>query len=290
MISLKNLASTILFPIAFSIPAAHAALFIAAHPDDIALMMHKNAETDIADGYHTVLVLTTAGDAANGASGLAGNTMKIPYYRARLNSYENYVHFWQGLDPDVRPPVAQHTTDVILGKRIETVHMGNVVMYNLNLPDNGSLLPLATGKIGSVTSISPVNSYTLAQLKDVIREIIRINFPATPSVNLNTQDPDRAWNPGDHPDHLATGIIVDGAVRQSAAYSCVNLLFYRGYVIGGYAQTYTPEEITMQTATIGAMNAGLIANGNDSTWDDFHNNFIGKMDLRGIMGSSYCNF
>jgi LmbE family N-acetylglucosaminyl deacetylase len=200
------------------------------------------------------------------------------------------VHFWQGLDPDVRPPVAQHTTDVILGKRIETVHMGNVVMYNLNLPDNGSLLPLATGKIGSVTSISPVNSYTLAQLKDVIREIIRINFPATPSVNLNTQDPDRAWNPGDHPDHLATGIIVDGAVRQSAAYSCVNLLFYRGYVIGGYAQTYTPEEITMQTATIGAMNAGLIANGNDSTWDDFHNNFIGKMDLRGIMGSSYCNF
>jgi hypothetical protein len=70
----------------------------------------------------------------------------------------------------------------------------------------------------------------------------------------------------------------------------VNLLFYRGYVIGGYAQTYTPEEITMQTATIGAMNAGLIANGNDSTWDDFHNNFIGKMDLRGIMGSSYCNF
>jgi LmbE family N-acetylglucosaminyl deacetylase len=290
MISLKQLAGTIVFASAAFCSTSHAAVFIAAHPDDIALMMNKNAANDVANGYHTVFVLTTAGDAGNGALGQAGNTLKLPYYRARIRSYEAYVHFWQGLNPNVRAPVPRYTTDVILGKRIEAVHMGNVDMYHLNLPDNQTLLPLATGKSTTVTSLSPVNSYTLAELTEVIREIIRINFKGEPTINLNTQDPDTAWNPGDHPDHQATGLIANMAVRKSAAFQCVNLLFYRGYAVENYPQTYSPDEIVLHTATLGVLNSGLIANGNASTWDDFHNNFIGKMDFRGMMGAGYCAF
>lgn len=289
MISLKRSAAAFLALAAVLIAPARCALFIAAHPDDVPLMMHKNAATDVATGYPTVFVLTTAGDAANG-TGYANNTMRIPYYRARLRAFESIVHFWQGLNPDVPAPVPQRTTELIAGKAIETVHMGNVVMYHLNLPDDMSLQQLATGRLGMVTSLNPVNTYTLAELKEVIREIVRINNRAAAMVNLNTQDPDTRWNPGDHTDHVATGMIVNAAITESPQMRCVNLLFYRGYVIQNFAPTYTLEETRLHQATLGALNAALVANGNRSTWDAFHNNFVGRMDFRGVPGAGYCNF
>lgn len=272
-----------------SIGSANAALFIAAHPDDVAYLMNKNAQTDVKNNYPTVFVLLTAGDAQNG-TGLANNTKNLPYYRARLKAQEQYVRFWQGLNPDIVPPFPTYSTSFLRGKSVETVRMGNVVIYNLNLPDNGSLMQLNTGRILSVTSISPRNTYRLADVKAVIREIIRINNLATPVINLNTHDPDTGWNPGDHPDHVATGAIVNAALRESPAYTCVNRLFYKGYVIGGYAQTFSDEDLDIHVATIGVLNSALIENGNTSTWDPFHNNFFGKMDFRGIMGTGECNF
>jgi LmbE family N-acetylglucosaminyl deacetylase len=289
MISLKSVVTYCTVAITAAIGHANAALFITAHPDDVAYMMNRNAQVDVKSNYPTVFVCVTAGDASNG-SGLGGNTKNIPYYRARLRAYEYYVHFWQGLDSNTWAPNSLHTVQLIAGKSIETVKMGNVVMYFLNLPDNGTLIQLSAGAIPSVTSISPVNTYTLAQLKEVIREIIRINNRATAMVNLNTQDPDTDWNPGDHTDHVATGRIVDAAVTEVAAYRCVNRIFFRGYVIGAFRPTYTQEEIDVHTATIGALDAALLENGNKSTWDAFHNNFIGKIDGRGILGSGNCAF
>jgi LmbE family N-acetylglucosaminyl deacetylase len=289
MISLKRIVIVSIAVITATISQANAALFIAAHPDDVAYLMNKNAQSDVASNYPTVFVVLTAGDASNG-TGLGGNTKKIPYYRARLRANEFYVHFWQGLNPNIWAPVPQHSVDVVAGKYVEAVHMGNVVMYNLNLPDNGSLMQLWTGQIQSVASISPVNTYTLAQVKDVIREIIRINNPATAMINLNIPDPDTSWNPGDHPDHLATGAIVNAAVTEAAPYRCVNRLFYRGYVIGSYSQNYTPDELSTHAATIGALDSSLVDNGNKSTWDAFHNNFLGKIYFRGILGVGNCAF
>jgi LmbE family N-acetylglucosaminyl deacetylase len=268
---------------------ADAALFIAAHPDDIEYLMNRNAQIDVKSKYPTVLVLMTAGDALSGTEP-AGNTKNIPYYRARLNAHERAVRFWQGLDSEVAAPLPTYSTEVIEGKSIETVTMGNVVLYNLNLPDNGTLLQLSHGEIPSVISISPVNTYTLEQLKAVIRGIIRINNPETPIINLNTQDPDPDWSPEDHPDHRATGEIVSAAVTEVPEFNCINQIFYKGYAVGGYAPTYSPDELEIHVATIGALNAGLIDNGNKSTWDSFHNNFFGKIDYRVTMGSENCAF
>jgi LmbE family N-acetylglucosaminyl deacetylase len=268
---------------------ADAALFIAAHPDDIEYMMNRNAQIDVKSKYPTVFVLMTAGDASNGSQP-GGNTKDIPYYRARLNAHERAVRFWQGLDSEVAAPLPVYSTEVIEGKSIETVTMGNVVLYNLNLPDDGTLLQLSHGEVPSVISISPINTYTLPQLKAVIRGIIRINNPDTPMINLNTQDPDPDWSPGDHADHRATGEIVSAAVTEVPEFNCVNRIYYKGYVVGTFAPTYSPEELEIQVATIGALNAGLIDNGNKSTWDSFHNNFFGKMDYRGILGTENCAF
>jgi LmbE family N-acetylglucosaminyl deacetylase len=289
MISLKSVIINCLFTLMIGIGNAKAALFITAHPDDVAYLMNRNAQIDVRGNYPTVFVCVTAGDASNGA-GLGGNTRNTAYYRARLRAYEYYVHFWQGIDSGIWAPAAARGTQTIAGKSVETVKMGNVVMYFLNLPDNGSLIQLSAGTISSVTSISPVNIYTLPQLKDVIREIIRINNRSTPTINLNTQDPDTDWNPGDHTDHVATGRIVDAAVTESAPFRCVNRLFYRGYVISAFRPVYSQDEIDVHTATIGALDAALVDNGNRSTWDAFHNGFIGKMDFRGILGSGYCAF
>jgi len=276
------------FASVLSTPAS-AALFIAAHPDDIQYLMNKNAQTDVKRNYPTVFILLTAGDASKGTS-TAGNIKNIPYYRARLKAHELCVRFWQGLNPDARIPLPQYSIQLINGKRIETVYMGNVVLYNLNLPDNGTLRGLSRGEISAVTSISPANTYTLNDVKAVIREIIRINNPGTPMINVNTQDPDGLWNPGDHSDHLAVGAIVAAATSEVPAYRCVHLLFYKGYAVGGYAQTYDQEDLDIHVATIGVLNAGLVENGNVSTWDPFHNNFFGKMDFRGVQGTGNCAF
>lgn len=289
MISLKSvLIASIVWIAAVFVPA-NAALFITAHPDDVGYLMNKNAQNDVKNNYPTVFVLTTAGDASNGSS-LGGNTNSTPYYRARLKSYELYVQFWRGLNPSLAVEVPRHSVQIINGKYVETVQFGNVVMYFLNLPDNGTLSQLAAGAIGYVTSISPVNKYTLADVKGVIREIIRINNRATPMINLNTQDPDTAWNPGDHPDHWATGAIVSAAVSEVTAYHCLNMLYYRGYVVGGNPPSYSDDELNVHMATIGVLNAGLLANGNRSTWDAFHNHFLGKIDFRGVLGTGNCAF
>jgi LmbE family N-acetylglucosaminyl deacetylase len=290
MIAVKNIViASIAWIVAAAFIPVHAALFITAHPDDVAYLMNKNAQNDVKSNYPTVFVLLTAGDASNGTA-LAGNTNNTPYYRARLRAYELYVQFWRGLNPSLPVVVPRRSVTFICGKYVETVRMGNVAMYFLNLPDNGSLSQLASAAIESVTSIAPVNRYSLADIKGVIREIIRINNHATPMINLNTQDPDAAWNPGDHADHLATGAIVQEAVGEVAAYGCVNLLYYRGYVVGGYAPSYSDEELNIHMATIGVLNAGLLQNGNRSTWDAFHNNFLGKMDFRGVLGVGNCAF
>jgi LmbE family N-acetylglucosaminyl deacetylase len=268
---------------------ADAALYIAAHPDDIEYLMARDAQSDVRSNNPTVFVLLTAGDAANGAEP-AGNTKDVPYYRARLKAHELSVRFWQGLDPNSAAPLPTYSTELIKGQSVETVTMGNVVLYNLNLPDNGTLRQLSEGTIPSVTSISPINTYTLAQVKDVIREIIRINNPAMATVNVHTSDPDPAWNSGDHPDHLATGAIVSAAITEDAAYRCVNRFFYMGYSVGGHAQSYSQDELDIQVATIGVLNGGLIDNGNKSTWDQFHNGFFGKMNNRRIMSRGSCSF
>lgn len=268
---------------------AGATVFFAAHPDDVAYLMNKTAQLAVRFEDHPVIVLITAGDAANG-TGTAGNTKSIPYYRARLKAHEMYVHFWQGLNSDVDAPLPMYSIQTILGKRVETVRMGKAVLYNLNLPDNGTLSLLNQKRISSVASLSPVNTYTLADLKSVIREIIRINNTSTTLVEVHTHDPDTGWNPGDHVEHVVTGAIVDAALTEVYAYSCVNRVFYKGYIVGGYPVTYSEDELDIHIATIGVLNAGLIENGNRSTWNGFHNNFFGKMDIRRIYGRGYCAF
>lgn len=275
--------------------SAHAAVFFGAHPDDIELFMNRNASTDVYVNSPTVFVLTTAGDGGNGGGGY--NSHGTPYYRARLAGHEYALRFWQSLNGQ---PVAQvsYSRETIAGKSIEKATFGNVVIYNLNLPDGNmdgsgfsttgsqSLAKLRAGLISQIVSVDN-NSYTLAQLKQVILEIIRINNIGTPTVWVNIQDPDGSYNPGDHSDHLTTGQLVLDAIQTTP---CINKVMYVDYDSANRPENMTVAEKNIHVGTWGALNSGLVNSGNTNTWEPGHNSWLGRQYMRTSASGIACNF
>lgn len=286
----KLLACTIAAIAIFATAPTPAAVFFAAHPDDVEYMMARNALIDVSSNYPTVFVLLTAGDAGYGAS-IGPNVAQTPYYRARLSAHESAIRFWQGLNPQVHAPPPVDSYESFGSFSVEKVIMGNVTLYNLNLPDSEPrLYQLYSGAVGQLTDVEGRNTYTLAALKEVLRQIIERNNRNTPNIVINLPDPDD--NPEDHVDHLATGLVVRQAVNESPAHQCLYRAYYKGYVIRTLPDAMTAHEKTIHIATIGAMNSGLLDKGNLATWDAFHNSFFGKQSFRSEAGGSAgsCNF
>lgn len=274
---------------AAAVGAAHASIFIAAHPDDVQHLMGRNAANDVINGYPTVIVLLTAGDAGKGAA-IAENRKAIPYYRARLNAHEATIQFWQSFTPGASPaakaynavPGVVRSTEVLASQNVEKISMGNVTLYNFNLPD-GRLSDLEQYRVGSLASVTGSSTFTLAALRQALRDIIKRTHAGVPTINANYQDYDSA---GDHPDHAATGRIVYWALNdpQFPGYTCIYQNLYQGYNAGNYGDTMNAYDRTLHAATLGVLNGALVANGNASTWDAFHINFIGKMVFRQVGG------
>src|SRR5690606_26621892 len=126
-----------------------AAVFIGAHPDDVELFMGRSASVDVYTNNPTVFIVITAGDAGNMAS-VGPNSKGIPYYRARLRGHEAAVRFWKGLN-GLPVPATVYSTELVGTKNIEKATFGNIVLYNLNLPDGGpvGLTELLNGSISS---------------------------------------------------------------------------------------------------------------------------------------------
>ncbi len=276
-------------------PAA-SAVFIGAHPDDIAFFMSKNVWTSLAQGEPTIFILTTAGDAGNGSGG--GGI--IPYYRARLNGHESVIRFWKSMDGKWVEPTVRGS-ERFDQFEIEKFSFGNVVLYNLNLPDgNGdgagfistgstSMAQLLSGRVASMTSIDTVNTYSAAQLRELLRQIISRNMRDVAEVWVHYQDPFRLINPGDHSDHVATGQLVNQALAEKLEFACVHSARYLGYVTGGMARNLTIAETEVHIAGIGALNAGVVGSGTWSNWDDTHRRWLGRQYLS-IQQGGNCYF
>ena len=269
---------------------ASASVFIASHPDDIELLMNKNAASDVSGGYKTVIVLLTAGDASYG-TGLGPNTKGIPYYRARMNAHEASIQFWQSYTPGTSPtakvvPPIVRSIERLAGQNVEKATLGSVTLYYFNLPDN-RLTDLDQYAVASLNSVTNTSTFSLATLRQAIREIIKITHTGQPTINVNYQDFEGV---GDHIDHSATGRIVYWALNDSGTpgYTCTYQTLYQGYNTGNYSESFTDYEKKVHSATIGALNGALVSNGNPSTWDGFHINFIGKMVTRTVGGGT-CN-
>lgn len=243
---------------------ASAAVFVVAHPDDDILMMGANLLTDIKGNYKTVIIVVTAGDAGNGAAPIAPgytadtatsfNTGTTPYYRVRLNARLNALAQWI---PASYPRPWQVTTEAFgpyfngQPTYVEKATLGNVIEYHINLPDQfeGNQyttienLNNTSGATGDYYAydVTGKNVYNVHSLREIVRQIIKRNFPSEPNLVINFQEPawrNSAYQPvprmhasaTDHLDHTAVGKMVKDAIAGVPAYYCMTEAIYYGYV------------------------------------------------------------
>ena len=306
---------TITLGLALALAPARAAVYVAAHQDDIVLLMGKSVQTDIKADQPTVLVVVTAGDAGNGSSpasatGMRGhqyNLMGNPYFRVRHNAHEAAITYWL---PARHSKVPQRSTESFGDTipRVEKVLIGNVAMYYLNLPD-GQLDAFYTGAQATMADVSGTNTYTPESLRSTLREIIRRNNASTAGLLIHTPDPTpdfrgpdynedgRVQTLSDHPDHVAAGRFVRDAIEADAQFACVNRKLYMGYPIRTLPDSMNFSEKLSQMSAFTILDTVLKNQGNIAsrdTWlrerlgsmDAFHTSFYGKQKWRSLLAPS----
>lgn len=313
---------------------ACAAIFFAAHPDDVTLFMGQNAYRDIRGGHSTVVVILTAGDSGNAAlpnaRGTEGNfdhnQQGKPYYLVRHDAHNAALAYW--VSAWAPPPpfrTAERFSEDI--PAVEKVLIGNVIVYNLNLPDGRLSQLLPGGQYSRQQDIAGRNTYTPATLRETLREIITRNNAGRRTVIINLPEydlnfsemgyneqivPDESGNLlkrarmdliyNDHPDHTAVGKFVISAVDEHPATRCVYRAVYMGYAIQALPEVMTPfEKYNQEIAVFHRMNGVLIHQGNVirqhfASWplaghdDAFHRAFLGKQKWRDGGGGGTCAF
>ena len=299
---------------------ARAAVYFAAHQDDVVLMMGRSAQADIRSNVPTVIVTLTAGDAGNGRASvsLAGiaaryyNQMGNPYFRVRHNAQEAALALWV---PASHSRIVQRSTEYFGPDipAVEKARLGNVTLYNLNLPD-GSLQRFHSGTIAVLPDVAGANRYTPAALVEALRQIVSRNNRNQPTVvvNLPEHTPEHV-EPGyndngavavhpDHGDHTASGRLVRDALAEQSAFACVWQVAYMGYAIATMPDTMNSLEKLFQIQSFRALDTVLRNQGNVSyfvdlramrlgSMDPFHMSFFGKQRWRnGGGGASACKF
>ena len=313
---------------------AAAAVFFAAHPDDVLLFMGQNAFRDIRGGHPTVIVILTAGDAGNAALpnalGTEGNfdhnQQGKPYYRVRHAAHNAALAYWVSA---AAPPAAVMTAERFSADipAVEKVLIGNVTVYNLNLPDGKVWQFLPGGRYAALSDITGRNRYTAATLKETVRQIVVRHHPGRRHVivNLPEHDPgfaEMGYNERlvpdehgnllkksrvdllhpDHPDHTAVGRFVMAALGERPDMRCVYRAVYMGYAVQNLPAVMTPfERFNQEIAVFHRMNGVLIHQGNvirqlgaseplAGQDDSFHRSFLGKQQWRDAGGGSVCAF
>lgn len=324
MLSLKQVIAGTTLALSASVLPASAAVFVVAHPDDDILLMGPNFVNDIINGYPTVIIIVTAGDAGNGigASTQYGidsgqyNNLGNQYYRLRLSGHQNAVDSWVPAASKSASYSSWSWVDESFGSnapKVERWFLGNVVEYHLNLPDaldgnKTKLQQLIDGDISTLSDIRGLNTYTAAQLRDTIRQIISRNNHNTPTLVINL--PEYIANGTDHPDHTNVGKFVNDAINEVPSYGCMWQAIYPGYSMASIEPNF-PNLLDLQRkgyelvhttllngGNITPISGGMVDTAAHPTWmpttpfypsttlqkgtmDGFHTSFYGKSQYRG---------
>lgn len=302
---------------------ARAGIYFAAHQDDLILLMGRSALVDIRANAPTVLVVLTAGDGGNGPAPVTVtgigmryyNQMGNPYYRVRHNANEAAIGVWLHAGHSRIP---QRSTEYFssAAPAVEKVRLGNVLMYNLNLPD-GLLDRLQTNAAGSLKDVTGINSYTADGLRELLRLIVSRNgTAAAAAVGTSTSTapvitataattPATAMGPvtllvhlpehtplfiapgyneareaqlrGDHPDHTAAGRLVREALG-APGFGCVRQYVYMGYGISAGPDSMSASEKLAQVAAYTALDQVLRNQGNMTFRPELRDVLPGALD------------
>lgn len=196
-----------------------------AHQDDWQLFMSSKIVGDLSAGGKVVFVTLTAGDAGNGTVAYGS---PVPFFLARENGSVYSSKFAVDLSggvPDANPDSFRVTVN---GHSIvKYVYKNKAVNYFFRLPDGGgngdgnaltgfkSLRKLKEGTITSISSVDGTATYnSWADLTATIKNIITIERGLDNQVWIHTPGL-TASNPGDHSDHIFTGVAAQDATVDS---------------------------------------------------------------------------
>jgi hypothetical protein len=208
---------------------------VVAHADDWQLFFNPDPWKSVrTPGMKLVFVYTTAGDA-----GMGIGPADKPYFAAREEGARRAVRFMVNLDSQPgqgEPGVAQ-----INGHTIATYTYNNTISYFLRLPDGNRLGTgyQATGsasleklRLGLVPTLSAVDGSTTYvgwnDLVDTLEMLVRgelLGSGATHS-ELFFQDGATNRNPGDHSDHMNTGLAMDVVASRMPCLSATRFVDY----------------------------------------------------------------
>jgi hypothetical protein len=273
--------------------------YVGAHGDDIALFEYP--VNDIQNRKaRVVFIYTTAGDAGAGAGDVLPDGQSGPSarYLAREAGSLRFSRFLADIDasPVPDPPAETRGRILLNGHRIYLVAYRNTVNYFLRLPDGGldgtgfattgnvSLTKLENGSVNTLTAVD--GSTTYAGWKDLVATltaIVKYEARGSGTVTLNVQDPDIANNPGDHPDHTATGNAMLGV---GANVPCANILAYVDYALAnGPVDNLTTEQKETKAAGFGALITAVAEAGWPGTFNAGHMAWLTGIISRAIPGN-----
>jgi hypothetical protein len=201
-------------------------VYVAAHADDWQLFMQPQVYLDLTDHHcKTIIIITTAGDAGQGE----------PFWRAREEGSKSSVRFC--LAP--QGPIAESGgARQINSHMVEYWSANNTTTYFLRLPDGNldgrgfaanGFQSLPKFKSGEISELSAVDhSVTFSDwpsFVDAIERIICIESGGIRTRRIHYLSPDPLVNPGDHPDHVATGV----AIQDMSDINTFQQLLFPGY-------------------------------------------------------------
>jgi len=261
--------------------------YVGAHPDDIELFMGVQVLQDFVQQPNAkkVFIVTTAGDAG---LGVGNGDSDSPYWIARRLGHERAVLFMVSMT-GINAPSLKVETQLVGKHRLERRTFGpNIVMYDLNLPDGGkqgagfaltgnqSLSKLMDGSAAFIEAIDRSNRYTLDELQATLGEIVSIESKDASWVRLNLSEDRDLWNPGDHPDHISTSLLLQ-QVAHPAEPVCFQQIRFATYANTSKEQNVTNDELMVHAATWGAINIGRAEGHQRTTWGAAHNAWLGKV-------------
>ncbi|MCW3089345.1 MAG: GlcNAc-PI de-N-acetylase [Ferruginibacter sp.] len=212
--------------------------YVVAHADDWQLFMHPNVHTDLSDPQcKVVFIITTAGD-----SGFGEN-----FWTAREEGSKSSVRYLLApfavlSESSGQKKFNQHS--------IYYWSLNNTTSYFLRLPDgnlNGkgfpasnfqSLTRFKTGQNDAIASLDNSNNYlTWSDFVNTLESIISCESQGIINRWINYLNPDLTNNPGDHPDHVATGQALQNISIIATLHQCLFVGYSTGSVQDSLALT-----------------------------------------------------
>ena len=210
------------------------AFYVVAHLDDWQLFMNPNATQDLTDETVKVVFIHTTGDDAG---------EEEFFWRAKEEAVIASIK--TRLSP-LRPLEEVRDTGVFNGHIVHRWTGANAMCYFMRVPDgNGgtgfprygyqSLHRLRLGEIDVATTVDQSAEYVGWQdFVDTLAAIVDAEAEGIPSSGIDHPETNELLNPGDHSDHVTTGLALE---------AMSNYADYRRFLHVGYSILDSPPDL-----------------------------------------------